>query len=60
MKEFKCPKCANAIFDPVWGELKCSKKQRSVKPELDADCADYKEGKPTESKIADTLPKEDD
>lgn len=60
MKEFKCNKCENAIFDPVWSECKCSNKQRYVKPELDSDCPDYKEGKPKESKIVETMPKEDD
>lgn len=60
MDELKCTACENAIFDPVWGEYKCSKKQRNVKPELDADCPDYKEGKPKESKVVETLPKEDD
>lgn len=60
MKEFKCNHCENAIFDPLWGEHKCFKKQRYVKPEFDADCADFKEGTPKESKIVNDLPKDDD
>ena len=60
MEKLKCSKCEHAIIDPVWGEYKCSKKQRYVNNRIDANCSDFKEGKPKESKIVDTLPKEDD
>lgn len=44
-----CKNCANAIFDPVWGEFKCSIKQHVMYTDS-VDCDDYETGKPSISK----------
>lgn len=45
-----CKTCKNAIFDPVWGEYKCSVLQRRVRSEPVTNCRFYKKGKPAISK----------
>lgn len=47
-----CRNCADAIFDPVWGEYKCGegKYQTRVSPDENINCRYHKPGKPTESK----------
>lgn len=42
-----CKTCSNAIFDPVWGEYKCSIKH--VYTSESVDCPDYKKGNPKET-----------
>ena len=45
-----CKGCGNAIFDALWGDLKCSVyKRRCRKSELEEGCNDYKKGEPKES-----------
>lgn len=45
-----CAKCGNAIFDPLWGDFKCSIRQHVVYNHKNVECDDYKEGEPTETK----------
>lgn len=45
-----CKTCGKAIFDALWGDLKCSVHKRWCrKPELDEGCDDYSKGNPKES-----------
>ena len=44
-----CKNCANAIFDPVFGDFKCSKSEVVVYESV-VDCADYEKGNPIISK----------
>lgn len=47
----KCGTCANAIFDALWGEYKCSVRERVIfAHEVYKDCEYYKPGEPKESK----------
>lgn len=46
-----CKTCEHAIFDPVWGEYKCSVRQTTIPILLDsAECKSYKKGTPAISK----------
>lgn len=46
-----CKTCKHAIFDPLWGDYKCSEKQRCVTVfELHKGCKEYVEGTPKDSK----------
>lgn len=45
-----CKNCANAIFDQVFGDYKCSITQVSVDPDSVVDCEDHANGNPTVSK----------
>ena len=39
-----CKTCVNSVFDPLWGEYKCKKREiRIYKPSKQIECADYKE-----------------
>lgn len=44
-----CEKCKWSIFDPVWGEYKCKKKQRYIYEHYDYEC-DAFEAKDDKSK----------
>lgn len=46
-----CRNCGNAVFDPVWGEYKCTVYEHVIY-DLDnyLDCKSYEKGEPTESK----------
>lgn len=47
----KCMTCGKAIFDPLWGDYKCSVYQHTIYlPDKVEDCPEYREGTPTESK----------
>ena len=47
-----CKTCANAIYDALWGEYKCSIKGRRIyEPEKEIDCVIHKPGTPKESKV---------
>ena len=47
----KCKTCEKAIFDPHWGEMKCSAYQRRVyNPDEVLYCDEYKKGEPKETK----------
>ena len=53
--EPKCETCSKALFDPLWGEYRCSVTKRKAKDEeLKYGCAEYKEGKPGFSKGIET------
>lgn len=46
-----CKNCGNSVFDPVFGEYKCSKTNaRIYYPDLHIHCTDWKKGEPIESK----------
>lgn len=46
-----CTTCANAVFDPLWGEYKCKVRKTTVYILLDStECRDYKNGTPEKSK----------
>ena len=51
-KTQSCMNCTHAIFDPLWGEYKCSKKERYCTDDemWYNDCEMYNEGKPSVSK----------
>lgn len=54
-----CKTCANAIFDELWGEYKCSIKGRRIyEPENETDCVIYKHGEPKESKDNENMEEE--
>lgn len=45
-----CKTCKHAIFDPLWGDYKCSKTQRRVTDdEFRNGCDEYEKGVPTDS-----------
>ena len=47
----KCMSCRKAIFNPFWGEYKCSIYRHVLYyPSKVEDCHEYKEGTPTEAK----------
>lgn len=47
----ECEYCSKALFNPLWGEYKCSVTHRKAKDEeLKNGCAEYKNGKPGISK----------
>lgn len=47
----KCKTCEHAVYSLLWGEYKCSIKERVIfAPEMYKDCEDYKEGVPVGSK----------
>ena len=47
----KCECCSKALFNPLWGEYKCSVTKRMAKNyELKNGCEQYKNGKPGISK----------
>ena len=47
----KCNTCKNALFNPVWGEYKCSKTGLVVHDISKKEgCKDYKQGEPGMSK----------
>ena len=51
MDEKKCETCLKALFDPLWGEHKCSvTKVRATDEQLKNGCDEYKKGKPEISK----------
>ena len=51
MDEKKCETCLKAIFDPLWGDFKCSvTKVRATDEQLKNGCDEYKKGKPEISK----------
>lgn len=51
MSELKCKTCGNAIFVEHWGEYKCSKLGIRIYSEFGiAECKNYKEGTPVDSK----------
>lgn len=45
-----CRECSNAIFDAVWGEIKCSVWQHRIYDPDKVACSTYKKGTPKESK----------
>lgn len=46
-----CQTCRRAVFDPVFGEYKCSVKKIIIYNLAEKEgCPDYKEGTPMESK----------
>lgn len=50
-----CSNCANAVFDPLWGDYKCKVYEVIVAAEQKLDCPDHKPGTPTEGKGIETL-----
>lgn len=45
-----CTNCEHAVFDELWGEYKCKKREQRIYILLDSkECADYKK-KPKEEK----------
>lgn len=50
-----CETCANALFDPLWGEYRCSvTKRKATDEEVKNGCNQYKNGKPGVSKGIET------
>ena len=51
-KTQSCTNCTYAVFDPAWGEFKCSEKGRYCTEDemYHNNCDMYNEGKPTTSK----------
>lgn len=50
----KCMTCSKAIFDPLWGDTKCSVYEHTMYyPSEVENCPEYKEGTPAESKNQD-------
>ena len=46
----KCSKCANAIFNPWWGEYKCEISTTIVYDDNEVEtCLEFKEGEPKET-----------
>lgn len=49
--EEQCKTCINAVYDPVWGEHKCTSLQNVIyKPDDVSGCIYYKKGEPAISK----------
>lgn len=49
-----CTECTYAVYDELWGEYKCTKKQINVFPtELYKDCKDYKKIDPKKKNTQD-------
>ena len=47
----KCTTCKKAVFDPLWGEYKCSVYQHTIYlPDKVEECPEYKQGEPKETK----------
>lgn len=45
-----CTTCKNAVFDALWGEYRCMKRQTGIYILLDStECADYAKGEFKES-----------
>lgn len=46
-----CPNCKNALFNELWGEYKCTKREITIyKPTDEAECEYYENGSPGLSK----------
>lgn len=48
-----CKTCEHAVFDPLWGEYKCTVKEHYIYGDVDHECPDHKEGTPAISKDID-------
>ena len=47
----KCTTCKKAIFDPLWGDCKCSVYKHNIYlPDKAEECPEYKQGTPAEAK----------
>lgn len=48
-----CKTCEHAVFDPLWGEYKCTVKEHYIYGDIEHECPDHKEGTPAISKDID-------
>ena len=51
VEKTQCTTCANAVWDPVWGEYKCTSLKHVIyRPENFENCIYYLKGIPKESR----------
>ena len=51
VEETHCKTCINAVYDPIWGEIKCTSLKHVIyKPDEMTGCIYYRKGEPATSK----------